>query len=61
MFINEAHAFVCSLRTDKNFAKYWCPDLVDERGVSTVKNGKTGADQILLALVRKLDGKLTAY
>lgn len=58
MFGIEANAFVCSLRADKEAAKYWCPDLVDERGVSTVCP-RTCADEILLALVRKLDGKLT--
>ena len=59
MFGPEAHAFVCSLRADKAVAKRWCPDLVDDRGVSTVGE-RTCADEILLALVRKLDGKLTA-
>ena len=58
MFGIEANAFVCSLRADKEAAKYWCPDLVDERGASTVCP-RTCADEILLALVRKLDGKLT--
>ena len=59
MFGPEAHAFVCSLRADKAVAKYWCPDLVDHRGASTVGE-RTCADEILLALMRKLDGKLTA-
>jgi hypothetical protein len=58
MFSAEAHAFVCSLRADKKVAKYWCPDLVDARGVSTISD-RTCADDILLALVRKLDGRLT--
>ena len=49
---------MCSLRADNAVAKYWCPDLVDDRGVSTVGE-RTCADEILLALVRKLDGKLT--
>ena len=58
MFGPEAHAFVCSLKADSAVAKYWCPDLVDDRGVSTIGE-RTCADEILLALVRKLDGKLT--
>jgi hypothetical protein len=58
MFGAAAHAFVCSLRADKKVAKHWCPDLVDKRGVSTISD-RTCADDILLALVRKLDGKLT--
>ena len=58
MLSDEAHAFVCRLRTDKVEAKYWCPSLVDAHGKSTV-DGKTGADEILLALVRKLGGELT--
>ena len=58
MFTDEAHAFICHLRTDSNMAKLWCPDLVDAHGVSMV-HGKTGGAEILLALVRKLGGELT--
>ena len=58
MFSDEAHAFVCRLRTDQVEAKYWCPSLVDKHGKSTV-HGRTNADEILLALVRKLGGEMT--
>jgi len=57
MFNDEAHAFVCRLRSDKTVAKRWCPDLVDKRGVSTVHT-RTCADVILLSLMRRLGGEL---
>lgn len=57
MFGAEAQSFICLLKTDKALAKKWCPDLVDEHGTSTV-NGKTYAETILLALVRRLGGEL---
>lgn len=55
MFHDQAHAIVCTLRLDKNLAKYYCPTLVDERGVCTV-NGKTNAGDILVAMYNKLGG-----
>jgi hypothetical protein len=54
----EAHALVCHLRLDPAEAKKYCPDLVDERGMSTVGLG-TNADDIMLSMFRKLQGVLT--
>ena len=57
MFADDSHAIVCHIRLDDKIAKYYCPDLVDEHGASLV-NGKTGADEILVALFKKLGGDI---
>lgn len=57
MFGPEAHAAVCILRTDKAAAKFWCPSLVDSRGLSTV-DGNTNADDLFMALLHRCGGEL---
>ena len=50
-FHNEAHSLVCNLRLDAVEAKKYCPDI--DIGLDT------NADDIMMAMFRKLQGVLT--